>query len=302
LQIQRVHNTVLNMVTRERISFILWLFMASRTVFAAEVRPTHRDLEYARVDGHRLLLDLYLPREVANAPLIVWIHGGAWRAGSKDAMPLGRLVEHGFAVASIDYRLTPVARFPANIHDIKAAVRWLRSQSSRFGYNSEGIGISGASAGGHLANLVGVSNGHSALEGTVGGHLDQSSDVQAVVSFYGAANLTTILGQSTPHGLRVRVPALDLLLGGQPDQMTRLAELASPVFHVDRSDPPLLMYHGDQDPQMPVNQSIELLGRYRAAGLDGTLRFVHGATHGGAGFYNEDRLREMEDFLRRHLK
>src|SRR5207253_47677 len=149
-------------------------------------------------------------------------------------------------------------QFPAQIYDIKAAVRYLRETAKQHGIRTEKIAISGGSAGGHLAALVGVTNGVKELEGDLGPYRDQSSDVQAIVVFYGASDLTTILSQSTPHGLSVRVPALELLLGGQPDSKSELARLASPVFHVDKSDPPLLWFHGDQDPQMPINQAHEM--------------------------------------------
>lgn len=278
------------------------LMLVAHVSTAAEVSPTVRAVEYARVGGQPLLLDLYLPKGVTKPPLLMWVHGGAWRAGSRKNMPLGALVERGFAIASVDYRLSTVARFPANIHDLKAAVRWLRAQAEEYHYDAAKIGIAGASAGGHLVNLLGVVNGHPDLEGTVGGHLDRSSDVQAIVSFYGAANLTTILSQSTPHGLGVRVPALELLLGDRPENVPDLARLASPVFHVDKHDPPLLMIHGDQDPQMPVNQSIELLGRYRELGRDGELRFIHGGAHGGPAFYDEERMDLVEKFFRRCLR
>ena len=178
-------------------------------------------------------------------------------------------------------RLSPLARrpVPAQIHDIKAAIRYLRATPKQHGINTEKIAISGGSAGGHLAALVGVTNGVKELEGDVGQHRDQSSDVQAIVVFYGASNLTTILAQSTPHGLSVRVPALELLFGGQPDSKPELARLASPVFHVDKNDPPLLWFHGDQDPQMPINQAHEMIGAYKKQGLPATLEVVYG---GGA--------------------
>ena len=123
--------------------------------------------------------------------------------------------------------------------------------------------------------------------------------MQGIISFYGAANLTTILKQSTPHGLNVRVPALDLLLGGQPDELPALARLASPVFHVDRRDPPLLLLHGDQDPQMPINQSHELCGAYKKVNAPVQFEVVHGAAHGGAAFYDAERLPVVKKFLRR---
>ncbi len=259
------------------------------------------DVEYASIDDHRLLLDLYLPDRVEGAPLLVWVHGGAWRAGSKSRMPLEALAEEGWAIASVDYRLTPVARFPAQVHDIKAAVRFLRAKAADYGFDAQKIAIAGNSAGGHLAAMVGTTNGHKDLEGSVGDHLKESSNVQATVSFYVASNLTTILNQSTPHGLGVRIPALQLLLGGQPEDKTEIARLASPIFHVDPSDPPLLLIHGDQDPQMPISQSHELDGRYKELGLSVQFEVVHGAVHGGPEFYDEVRLPIIRKFLKTHL-
>lgn len=260
-----------------------------------------RDIEYARVGEHALKLDLHLPARKSKPPLIVWVHGGAWRSGSKKGMPLGKLVEDGHAVASVDYRLSTEAKFPAQIHDIKAAVRFLRGHRAEWNLPSKKIVIAGDSAGAHLANLVGVSNGNTELEGTVGNERTQSSDVQGIISFYGAANLTTILKQSTPHGLNVRVPALELLLGDLPTNAPAIARLASPVFHVDRSDPPLLLLHGDQDPQMPINQSLELLGAYQKVKAPVQFEVVYGAGHGGTMFYDTERLELVRGFLLRHF-
>jgi acetyl esterase/lipase len=260
-----------------------------------------RDVEYARVGEHSLKLDLYLPIEKQRPPLIVWVHGGAWRSGSKSNMPLTKLVEERYAIASVDYRLSTQAKFPAQIHDLKAAIRFLRGHGREWGIRAKKIVIAGDSAGAHLAALVGVSNDHAELEGEIGNDRSQSSDVQGIISFYGAANLTTILSQSTPHGLKVRVPALELLLGGQPTNVVGLAGLASPLFHVDRHDPPLLLLHGDQDPQMPINQSHELYGAYRSVKAQVEFEVVHGAGHGGAQFYDAQRLAVVRSFLRKHF-
>ncbi len=255
------------------------------------------DLVFAEVDGRELLLDLYLPPASKPSPLIVYVHGGAWRAGSKDSMPLTAVLGAGYAIASVEYRLTPEARFPAQVHDIKAAIRFLRGNQDRYPYDGREVAIAGSSAGGHLAALVGVTNGTAELEGSVGAHLDQSSEVQAIIAYFGASNLLTILDQSTPHGLAVRKPALQLLLGGQPEQQRELAMLASPVFHVDRADPPLLLLHGDQDRQMPINQSHELHGKFKSLGLSVALHVLHGAAHGGKVFYDEARTRVVSSFL-----
>jgi acetyl esterase/lipase len=261
-----------------------------------------RDLSFAKVDQSELKLDLYLPTAVAPVGLIVWVHGGGWRAGSRSSVEVLGLVERGWAIASVDYRLSPVAKFPAQVHDIKAAIRFLRAHAAQYGYPASRVVIAGSSAGAHLAALVGVSNRERELEGRVGADTAQPSDVQAIVSLFGASNLTTILGQSTPHGLDVRVPALDLLLGGQPESVPELARLASPVFHVDATDPPLLLLHGDQDNQMPINQSHELEGAYEKLGLPVRFVVVHGSGHGGPAFTSDAQLALIDDFLRQQMK
>ncbi len=260
---------------------------------------TQTDIEYARVDGLALKLDLHTPEKL-DAPLIVYVHGGAWRAGAKEDVPVAGLLQHGFAIASVDYRLSPQARFPAQVHDIKAAIRFLRSQAGTFRINAAHIAVVGSSAGGHLAALVGVTNGHAELEGRVGEHPEQSSAVQAVVSFYGASNLQTILGQSTEFGLKMRVPALQLLLGGRPEEQADLARLASPVAHLDKDDPPVMLLHGDADPQMPPEQSAELATACRSAGVIVKHIVVPGAKHGGGEFYTPERLVQVADFLHQH--
>jgi len=257
---------------------------------------------YGVADGRELKLDLYMPAEASNPPLLVYVHGGAWRRGSKDGIRTTPFVEDGYAMASLDFRLSGEAMFPAQIHDIKAAIRFLRGNAVAFGYDAARLAILGTSSGAHLATVVGVTNGHDELEGDIGGYLEQSSDVQAIVSYYGASNLTTILKQSTPHGLSVRAPALDLLLGGQPDEQVGLARLASPVFHVEASDPPLLILHGDQDPQMPINQSHELHHAYKEHDLQVQFEVVHGAAHGGRQFSDERRNALVEAFLEEQLR
>lgn len=259
-----------------------------------------KDIAYATVDGKALGLDLYLPAGVSNPALLVWVHGGAWRSGSKASVPAG-LTQGEFAVASVDFRMSTEARFPAMVHDIKGAIRFLRANAARYGYRTDRIAIGGDSSGGHLAVLVGVTAGNAELEGTVGGNAGQSSAVQAILDYYGATDVTTILAQSTPFGLGVRKPALELLLGAQPEDVRAIAQLASPVLHVDARDPPLLIFHGDQDPQMPINQSIELQGAYEKEKVEVTFVAVHGAAHGGQVFYTGENLQRALAFLQRTI-
>ncbi len=180
--------------------------LASLCATALPAAEIQRGLVFARVGDTELKLDLHRP-DGPPAGVIVWVHGGAWRSGSRADVDLRGLTALGWAVASVDYRLSPQARFPAQIHDLKAAVRYLRARAAELGLPADRFVIAGSSAGAHLAALVGVTNGHPELEGTIGDHAATSSAVQAIVDLYGASNLTTILAQSTPHGLNVRRPA-----------------------------------------------------------------------------------------------
>lgn len=278
---------------------VFLLLLVSRAI--AQSVPAHKDVVYANVGGKDLKLDLYLPSGTSKPALLVWVHGGAWRSGSKESVPM-LFVENGIATASLDFRLSTEGKFPAAVHDIKAAIRFLRAKAGEYGYRADRIAIAGSSSGGHLASLVGVSNDHAELEGNVGLHLKESSAVHAIIDYFGATNLTTILAQSTPHGLNVRKPALELLLGGHPENITDVARLASPVFHIDKRDPPLLIFHGDQDPQMPINQSHELEGKYREFDLDVQFEVVHGAAHGGDVFFKGEYAQLAINFLRRTLR
>jgi acetyl esterase/lipase len=262
----------------------------------ASAQSLTSDLEYARVGDLSLKLDLHLPK-ATNPPLLVYVHGGAWRGGSKTDVPIAKLLDHGFAIASVDYRLSGQAPFPAQVYDIKAAIRYLRAKAGLFHINANHIAIIGSSAGGHLAALVGVTNGLQELEGNEGDYLTQSSDVQCIISLFGASNLQSILGQSTEFGLKMRVPALQLLLGGSPSEKPELAKLASPVTHVDKKDPPLLLIHGDADPQMPPQQSEELLDAYMDRGSRVQYIRLPGSKHGGTEFYDAKRTEIMASFL-----
>jgi acetyl esterase/lipase len=276
----------------------LWMLQPTS---AAEAARDLIDITYARIGDHALKLDLHLPAGVTRPPLVVYVHGGAWRDGSKAEYPRF-LVAGGFAVASVEFRQSGEARFPADLHDIKAAIRFLRARAREYGYGAERIAVSGASSGAHLAALVATTHGNAELEGRVGDHLRESSAVQALLSWFGASNLDTILAQSTPFGLSVREPALKLLLGALPEQVPALAKQASPVTHVGAGDPPALLLHGNQDRQMPVNQTLELEAAYRRARLPVELLILDSAGHGGDAFYTGEPAERALAFLRKALE
>lgn len=281
-------------------SLIFCSCFLSTFVIAQQIEPEAKDLVYAQVTDRELLLDLYMPSNKSNPNLIIWVHGGAWHSGSKESPPLG-LLSVGYALASVDYRLSVEAPFPAQIYDIKAAIRFLRANAKKYGFRSDNIIIWGASAGGHLAALVGTTNGDKELEGNLGEHLNESSSVQAIIDFYGPTNFLTILSQSTPHGINVRAPALALFLGRPIKSVPNLARQASPVYQVDSFDPPILIMHGDQDNQVPVNQSLELEGAYQQKNIKVQLEIIHGAGHSDGIYYELKSQRLIENFLSKVL-
>lgn len=275
------------------------VLLAAESAHAAEPML---DIVYAESEHGPLQLDIHLP-EQRNAPLVLWIHGGAWRAGSRASPSAVSIVEQGFALASIGFRQSPVAPFPAQVHDIKAAIRFLRANAERYGYDASRIAIWGHSSGGHLAALVGTTNGVAEMEGTLGEHLDQSSAVQAIIDGAGPTDFTTILVQSTEFGFGLRKPALELLLGGDledPEVQAR-ARAASPYFQVSAGDPPLFLMHGMQDNQVPINQALQLQAAYQREGLEVEHLWLVDAGHGSPDYFNGEALERIKAFLHKHI-
>jgi len=260
-----------------------------------------RDVEYARVDGKPLLLDLYLPAKAAQPmPVIVWVHGGAWRAGDKKRCPAIPMAAQGYAVASINYRLTDVATFPAQIYDCKGAIRWVRAHAKEYGFDPDRIGVWGGSAGGHLVALLGTSGDVKELEGDVGGNLDFSSRVQAVAVFCGPSSfrIEDLKGrEDTQEG---KTPdTIAKLLGGTIQEKPELARLASPAAHVTPDDPPFLIVHGANDPIVPVQQAHIQAVALKKAGVEAVLHIDPEAGH---GVMNAKTIKLAEEFFDKQLK
>lgn len=261
----------------------------------------HKDVVYAKTPQRDLTLDVYLPAQVSNAQLIIWVHGGAWHGGSKENPPK-ELLQKGYALASIEYRLSTEAVFPAMIHDIKASIRFLRANQKKYGYRADKIILWGSSAGGHLAAVAALSNNDPFLEGTLGDYRGTSSRVDLLLDLYGPSNFKNILAQSTPHGLNVRTPALALFFGKPLEKVDKeLVEKASPVFLADAQDPPTFLAHGNQDPQVPINQSIELHLKLKALQVKSELHFLNEMGHGGKDFSAPDFVNLMDQFIKDNL-
>ena len=273
-------------------SVVLWSQIAEPIL--AKPRPAEitnaavqRDLVYKRVNGTVLTLDLYCPENVSSPlPVIVWIHGGGWSRGRKEQCPAVRIVDEGYAVASIDYRLTEVAPFPAQIEDCKAAVRWLRANASKYNLYPDRIGVWGFSAGGHLAALLGTSGGVKELEGT-GDNMSYSSRVQAVCVVSGPGDLLQLYRDATgPSGAEMNPkvkPALEALIGGPVEEYKTRAMAASPISYISKDDPPFLIIQGENDPTVPVGLTQSFFAALKAAGVDATLNIAPGQGHGVGG-------------------
>lgn len=256
----------------------------------------HRNLEYGPHERNKL--DIYLPEKKESAPLVIWVHGGGWQAGSKEGGPAKALVEKGFAVASVNYRYSTQAPFPAQIHDCKAAVRWLRAHAKEYGYDTNHIGAWGASAGGHLVCLLATTGGMSQLEGD-GGNKNQSSRVDAVIDWFGPTDFLNWGKDGFPAPGNTAGNAITRLFGGSVDEKRDLAKLASPVIHVTRDTPPILLVHGDQDNLVPLQQSEVLMAKLKQSKVDATLHVVKGQGHVAFG---NDVTKICFDFLDRTLR
>ncbi|MCL2816035.1 MAG: alpha/beta hydrolase [Oscillospiraceae bacterium] len=258
----------------------------------------HMDILYKQIDGIELYLDLYMPENGTNPPLIMWIHGGAWMFGDRKSPGLLWQAERGYALASIEYRLTGQGVFPANIIDCKDALVYLRQNAAQYGYDASRIAVAGDSAGGHLAALMGTSSGHADWEPK-----GADCSVMAAVDFYGP----TALGREWP-GLSesaeslsdpnaVRSQMLGAYLFSKRGMM--IAAAADPVTYIDGSEPPFLIIHGDADDIVPYKQSIYLRDALEAAGVPAALHRVHG---GGHGFDNAAVNAVVDDFLDYYVK
>ena len=229
-----------------------------------------RDVEYVPQGHARQKLDVFVPRSASPVPLVIWIHGGAWQGGSKERPKGVPFLSRGYALASVNYRLSQNATFPAQLEDCKAAVRWLRANARRLNIDPNRIGVWGHSAGGHLAALLGTTGNTKAFD--VGPNLSQPSRVQAVCDWSGPTDL----------GLYVRSgpdDALGRLIGGAIQDNRAKVARADPATYVSRGVPPFLITHGDRDGLVPLKHSELLAAALRRVGGDVTLRVVRGAGH-----------------------
>jgi acetyl esterase/lipase len=257
------------------------------------------DIVYTKPGGEAVQLDLARPKSGDGPfPAVICIHGGGFRAGDRygyDPLCL-RLAEKGYVAVTIEYRLAPKHPFPAAIHDVKAAVRWVRANAKKYHINPDRIGVMGGSAGGHLAQFLGVTGGVKEFEGD-GGNADQSSAVTCVVNFFGPSDFTKSYGKSVDAA-----EVLPLWLGGNLDKEHRKHILASPLYWVTPHAAPTLCIHGTKDNYVAHEQSVWLIDKLKAADVEAELLTLEGAGHGFKDKDAETADKAMFAFFEKHLK
>ena len=272
---------------------LIFALLPFTALFAQQEQPPFRlpegvlaeqNLVYSSPGGRDLHLDLFLPKEGRGLfPAVVYIHGGGWKGGNRNAFrrQAAHMATKGFAGACIEYRLSGEAKYPAALQDSKAAVGWMRANAAKYRIDSQRIGAAGGSAGGHLVALLGV-----------------TGDVKAVAAFNPAVDLVSF-GKSAPASAGSSVAEF---LGATYAQKPELWAEATPITHVDKNSAVFLFLHGNADTTVPYRQSVDMLNKLKAAGVEAELFTAEGAAH---GFFNrppwfEPTLKRMDEFFLRH--
>jgi acetyl esterase/lipase len=269
------------------------------------VGTLHYDnIPYANDTLKKHLLDIYIPSTGKSSyRVVVWVHGGAWMSNDKYAdmgymkNTLREFIEKGYAVASIDYRWSTVAIFPAQIQDCNQALEFLYQNADKYKLDKNRIALIGFSAGGHLANLVGLSNNNSVRDFYADGKKPHFK-VKVVLDFYGPSDFLTLKG----HDSKDRRNPITLLLGGRVADNEAKAKEASPITYIDKNDPPFLIVQGENDESVNPDQAISLSDKLKAAGVKNDLIIVPNAPHYGVMFDAENIRLKIFEYLGEYLK
>jgi len=268
-----------------------------------------KDIAYIPNGNEAQKLDLYLPEKAADKPLplIVHIHGGGWMGGSKFPCPVAAMVLKGYAVASVEYRFSQKAIFPAQIQDCQAAIRWLRAHAKEYNFDTDHVGVVGGSAGGHLSALVGTSGGKNAFP-KIGGNEEQSDRVQAVCDIFGPADFSTVVQQAgedknVKNIFEFNTPRdpYSSLIGTKLDDKLK-ADAVSPVHYVSQDNPAFVILHGTHDTLVPFAQSEEFAAVLKEKGVAVWLQKLPGSGHGGPAFGKPAVTQLMQNFFDKYLK
>jgi len=292
---------------------LLLAFLASADVPKEYTPPAgirmEKDVPYIPDGDPAQKLDIYLPETAPEKPLplIVNIHGGGWRGGNKFPCAVAKMVPQGYIVASIEYRFSQKAIFPAQIQDCQAAIRWLRARSKQYNIDTDKIGVVGSSAGGHLSSLVGTSGGKKAFP-PIGGNEDQSDKVQCVCDIFGPSDFSTVVQQAADDKNVKSIFEFNTpkdpysgLIGTKLDDKAK-ADAVSPVHYISTDTPPFLILHGTHDTLVPYAQSTQFQAALKEKSIPVWLQTLPGSGHGGAAFAKPAVIKLMATFFDKYLK
>jgi acetyl esterase/lipase len=297
---------------------VLWGGLLVVSLFSgcgtSTLTPTYRDIAYANTSSTQKL-DLYLPPGGGPFPLVINIHGGGFKLGDKSMVDqaLGqRLLSAGYAIASIDYRLSEETQFPAAVLDAKSAVRFLRANAAQYKLNPDKIAAFGQSAGGNLASLLGTTGDVADFDDPDLGNTGVSSRVQAVINWFGPNDFGQMDAQAKAQGCSASDQAHNkadsfesLYLGAAVPTVPELVKQANPITYISQDDPPFLIQKGDQDCTVPVENTKMLADALQAAGLDVQYDLLKGVGHGDGRFttvfQSEGNIQTVLNFLNTKL-
>lgn len=309
----------------QRLAFALLAGLHVTASTWAETKPTApavqvaagiqmvKDISYIEGDAAQAdnaqKLDLYFPIKTPekSLPLIVHIHGGGWMGGSKSPCPVAHMVNKGYIVASVEYRFSQKAKFPAQIQDCQSAIRWLRAHREAYHIDPDHVGVVGGSAGGHLSALVGTSGGKNIFP-KIGGNDDQSDKVQAVCDYFGPKNFTSVVQQvnddpNVRNIFKFNTPSdpYSELIGTNLSDKAK-TDAVSPIHYVSPDNPPILILHGTHDALVPYAQSEEFAAASKAQGVTVLLQKLPGSGHGGGAFGKPQVGALIQNFFDKYLK
>ena len=275
----------------------------------SSIKNKHLDLNYANKSDDQTL-DIFIPEGSGPFPAVLLIHGGGFKTGDKKAQYdlAKQLVSKDYVAVCVNYRLSGEATFPAAVHDIKAAIRFIRANAKNYAINPKKIGTWGASAGGYLSAMMGTSAGNSSLDGTVGNFQNESTKIQACVDWFGPIDFTSMINDAKILGFKdsfdIELESNFMGLDAADPTNFDLVQIANPINYIDNTDPPFYVQVGDEDPLIPYLQSqnfakalLNVLGDDKVS-----YDLIKGGKHGGSKFTNAENVEKIIAFLDKHLK
>jgi len=284
-------------------AILLSIFTVNVQANTLESAVVDKDIVFKTVKGREIKLDLYKPKVHSEQPypLLVWVHGGAWKRGSKDAIPtknpllLQSVIEKGYALASVDYRLSGEAIFPAPVQDINDAINFLHDHAKQYHIAADNVVMMGRSAGGHLAGLIGTTNAH----GDISFYVKPKYQVKAVVSFFGP---TDLLALGTKGGKSAsKKSSVSRFLGDTPSAIPEIAKQASSTTYVNDETPPFIQLHGTIDKRVPLSQSELLKAKLDGNNIENQLWIEEGVGHSAPIFDSQKYVPHVMAFLNKHF-